>query len=103
MSGMRIRELSIKIRGGFLEPFYTGKMFAYYCAARGAFPSLMSHVSFQPDFSAEKLEAEGKGLVSLRMYYILRFVFGILVDITKDKVRKLMSVPKIRQRGASYG
>ena len=77
MSGIRIRQLQINISGGYREPFYTGKMFAYYCAARGMYPRLMAHVIFFPDFTSEKLTTEGKGLVSLRMFYIFRFVFGI--------------------------
>ncbi len=100
MGGIRIRQLQINISGGYREPFYTGKIFAYYCAAKGIYPNLMSHVDFSPDFSSEKLNFEGKGLASLRMFYILRFVFGLLADKAKEKLNNLFV---IRKKGASYG
>lgn len=100
MSGIRIRQLQINISGGYREPFYTGKMFAYYCAARGIYPKLMSHIDFSPNFSSDKLKLEGKGLVSLRMFYIFRFVFGLLADKVKEKLNNLFV---IRKKGASYG
>jgi hypothetical protein len=100
MSGIRIRQLQINISGGYREPFYTGKMFAYYCAARGIYPKLMSHINFSPNFSSDKLKLEGKGLVSLRMFYIFKFVFGVLADKVKEKLNNLFV---IRRKGASYG
>jgi len=100
LSGIRIRKLMVKISGGFMEPFNTGKMYGYYWAARGICPKLMSHVVFRPDFSSEHLAFEGKGLVSLRMFYIFRFVFAILADMTKEKIAGLFV---IRKRGECYG
>jgi hypothetical protein len=100
IGGMRIRELEIDVRGGFMEPFYTGKMYAYYWAARGMYPNLISHVSFKPDFSSGSLDIQGKALVSLRMFYIFRFACGLLADKIKEKSNKLFG---IRKRGTSYG
>jgi hypothetical protein len=100
VGNIRIKELMIKLTGGWLEPFYTGKMFAYYCAAKGMYPSLMSHVEFRPDFSSEKMKIEGKGLVCLRMYHILRLIFGLLADKLKEKSHELF---KIRRRVTIYG
>jgi len=88
IGGTKIKELAIKIRGGFTEPFYTGKMCGYYWIARGMYPNLMSHVDFRPDFSSGTLSFEGKGLVTLRMYYILRFVCCLLYDRLKQKFAK---------------
>jgi hypothetical protein len=100
IGGIRFRELELKIRGGFTEPFYTGKMYGYYWAARGMYPNLMSHVDFKPDFSSGSLKIEGKGLVYLRMFYIFRFVCSFLFEKLKDVVRDWF---KIKKRGASYG
>ncbi|PKK84224.1 MAG: hypothetical protein CVT49_04455 [candidate division Zixibacteria bacterium HGW-Zixibacteria-1] len=88
IGGTKIKELAIKIRGGFTEPFYTGKMYGYYWAAKGMYPKLMSHVDFKPDFSSGTLIFEGKGLVTLRMYYIFRFVCSFLYDRLKHKLSK---------------
>lgn len=88
IGGTKIRELAIKIRGGFTEPFYTGKMYGYYWAAKGMYPKLMSHVDFKPDFSSGSLIFEGKGLVTLRMFYILKFVCSLLFDRLKNKIGK---------------
>ena len=52
------------------------------------------------DFIYVKLNAEGKGLASLKMFYILRFVFGLLADKVKEKLNNLFV---IRKKGASYG
>jgi len=100
IGGIRIRELLINISGGYKEPFYTGKMFAYYCAAKGMYPNLMSHLNFSPGFSSEKLNIEGKGLVSIKIFYILRFVCGLLADKVKEKANNFFV---IRRKGASYG
>jgi hypothetical protein len=100
IGGIRIRELLIKISGGYREPFYTGKMYAYYWAAKGMYPNLMSHFHFSPDFSSERLNIEGKGLVSIKMFYIFRLFFGLLADKTKEKLNNLFV---IRKKGASYG
>jgi hypothetical protein len=97
---VRIKELLIKISGGLIEPFYTGKMFAYYCAARGIYPILMSHVHFRPDFSSEKLKFEGKGLASIRMFYIFKVGLGLLADRVKDKSKELFI---IRKKGSIHG
>ncbi|MEW5923648.1 MAG: DUF2953 domain-containing protein [Candidatus Zixiibacteriota bacterium] len=88
IGGTKIKELAIKIRGGFTEPFYTGKMYGYYWAVKGMYPNLMSHVDFKPDFSSGSLIFEGKGLVTLRMFYILRFVCSLLFDRLKHKIGK---------------
>lgn len=100
IGGLKIKELAINIHGGFMEPFYTGKMYAYYWAARGMYPALASHINFRPDFSAGSLTIDGKALVSLRMFYIFRFVCGLLADKIKEKSNKLFGTKK---RGASYG
>ena len=100
IGGMRIKELAINIHGGFTEPFYTGKMYAYYRAARGMYPSLISHIDFRPDFSSGSLTIDGKALVSLKMYYIFRFACGLLADKIKEKSNKLFG---IRKRGRSCG
>ena len=44
------------------------------------------HVDFKPDFSSGSLIFEGKGLVTLRMFYIFRFVCSVLYDKLKQKV-----------------
>ncbi|UCD94415.1 MAG: hypothetical protein JSU69_11745 [Candidatus Zixiibacteriota bacterium] len=92
IGGLRIRELAISIHGGFMEPFYTGKMYAYYWAARGMYPDLISHINFRPDFSAGSLTIDGKALVSLRMFYIFRFACGLLADKIKEKSNKLFGI-----------
>lgn len=97
---IRLDHLDIKISGGIFDPFYTGKFFGYYWAARGAFPRLMSHVQFRPDFSSETLQVEGKGVVYLRLYFILKVVLGLLAVMIKEKLTNLFT---IRKRGPSYG
>ena len=94
IGGTKIRELAIKIRGGFTEPFYTGKMYGYYWAAKGMYPKLMSHIDFKPDFSSGTLIFEGKGLVTLRMFYIFRFVCCLLYDKLKQNFLKKSSIEK---------
>lgn len=89
IKGIKIRELAVKIRGGLAEPFYTGKMYGYYWAAKGMYPNLMSHVDFRPDFSAGTLTYDGRGLVYLRMFYIFSFVCRILFDRLKQTAKKL--------------
>jgi hypothetical protein len=100
VGNIRLEFLNIKIRGGIFDPFYTGKMYAYYWAAKGAFPQLMSHVDFRPDFSSETVQIEGKGVVYLRMYYILKVGFSILAVMIKEKMANLFTFGK---RGPSYG
>ena len=100
IGGTKIRELTIKIRGGFTEPFYTGKMYGYYWAAKGMYPKLMSHVDFKPDFSSGTLIFEGKGLVTLRMFYIFRFVCCLLYDKLKQNFLKKSSIEK---KGIDHG
>ncbi len=94
IGSFRIPELIIKIRGGFKEPFHTGKMYGYYWAMRGIYPNLMSHVDFKPDFSAGSLQVSGKGLVYLRMYDILYFVFTILNGLIRSKTKRLFNKKK---------
>ncbi|MBW1784777.1 MAG: hypothetical protein JRL30_29040 [Deltaproteobacteria bacterium] len=103
VGGTKIRELVIKISGGFTEPFYTGKMYGYYCAAKGMYPNLMSHVDFKPDFSSGSLIFEGKGLVTLRMIYIFRFVCSLLNDKLKQKFWKKYSIKKMEKKGSGHG
>jgi len=103
VGGTKIRELVIKISGGFTEPFYTGKMYGYYWAAKGMYPNLMSHVDFKPDFSSGSLIFEGKGLVTLRMFYIFRFVCSLLNDKLKQKFWKKYSIKKMEKKGSGHG
>jgi len=48
----------LTITGGFGDPFETGKVFGYYAILQGIFPSFMSHITFNPDFS-KKLKRAG--------------------------------------------
>ena len=97
---IKFHDLMLRISGGFLEPFYTGKMFAYYCALKGACPSVMAPISFQPDFSSGSLRFAGKGLAHIRMYYILEFVCFILADLVKEKIKKMFTN---RKKGVEHG
>lgn len=97
---IRIRHLNFDIMGGFEDPYYTGQMTAIYWAARGVAPGIMSHVTFAPDFGANRMVYKGKGLITLRMYYILKLVIRLLTDRLKTKIR---SVSILRTKGVSYG
>ncbi len=99
ISHIRFKELQINIRGGFLEPFYTGKMYGYYWAVKGMYPNLMAHVDFRPDFSSAKLIFEGYGYFYLRLYYIVGTGIRLWSGILKEKKKNIFI---IRKRGASY-
>ena len=100
MTKIRIRYLNIDISDGFADPYYTGQLFAVYSVLMGVCPRLASHISFRPDFSADSIKVRGKGLVAIRMLYILRVVLQILTG----KVIEYLKIKQIKaKKGASYG
>jgi len=100
LSKIRIKYLDIKITGGFKSPYRTGQACALYWAAVGILPRLMKHISFNPDFDAEKIDFSGKGLVSLRLFYIIRLVYRLLADRIKNRIQVWFT---FRRKGESYG
>ena len=100
LAKVRIRYLNIDISDGFADPYYTGQLFAAYSVLMGVCPRLASHISFKPDFSADSIKVRGKGLVSIKMFYILQVVFLIL---TSKLIDYLKSKPIKAKKGASYG
>ncbi len=97
---IRISYLVIKIRGGFADPYYTGNCFAAYTVAGGIAPLVMKHIDFRPDFSAEKLRFAGKGLIYIRIYYIVYVAVYILQRYLSRKFNEWFT---IRKKGVSYG
>ena len=97
---IRIRHLKLDFAGGFEDPYYTGHATAIYWTARGIAPKIMSHVAFSPDFDANKMTYSGKGLITLRMFYIIKLVVRLLTDMLKTKIRSLSI---LRTKGVSYG
>jgi len=97
---IRIDYLSLKIRGGFSDPYYTGNSYAFYTVAYGIVPSVIKHIDFKPDFNAEKLDFEGKGLIYIRMYYIISAVIYVLRILMSLKFKEWFV---IRKKGVSYG
>jgi hypothetical protein len=96
---IRIKRLDIQITDGFSDPHKTGQLYALYMTARGIFPELMSHISFRPDFAADKIDIKGEGLVKLRIFFILVPVLQILTDKMKEFIKQPFL--KIR-KGTSY-
>ncbi|MCX6829569.1 MAG: hypothetical protein NT002_09855 [candidate division Zixibacteria bacterium] len=96
---IRTKDLVFTISGGISDPYQTGKYFGYYMALCGVFPRLMSHISFQPDFAAESLKFEGKGIIYIRVYQILIFAIKMIFE----KLKKLINLKYVtRKKGASY-
>jgi len=97
---IRIAYLNLKIRGGFADPYYTGNSYAFYSVACGVVPSVMKHIDFKPDFNADKIIFEGKGLIYIRMYYIINVALFVLRKLLGMKIRELFV---IHRKGVSYG
>lgn len=97
---IKIQYLEFDITGGFEDPYYTGQMTAIYWSAKGIAPRIMSHVTFAPDFGANRLAFKGKGLITLRMCYIIILIIRLLADSIKTKIRNLSIM---RTKGVSYG
>jgi len=96
---IRTKDLVFTISGGISDPYQTGKYFGYYMALCGVFPRLMSHIAFRPDFVAESLKFEGKGIIYIRVYQILIFAIKMMFE----KLKKLINLKYItRKKGASY-
>ena len=96
---IRISYLNVEIKGGFNDPYRTGQAVASYWAAMGMFRRLMSHINFYPDFEADSLEIKGKGVVSLRVIYILVLVIRILTIFVKWKI---MNKDNVKKKGLAY-
>lgn len=97
---IRINYLNIDISDGFADPYYTGQLFAVYSVLMGVCPRLASHINFRPDFSADSIKVRGKGLVSIRMFYILKVVFIILTN----KILEYLKIKPLKyKKGAIYG
>lgn len=97
---IRIRYLDLNIAGGFEDPYYTGNATAIYWAAKGIAPGLMSHITFSPEFSSGHLKFDGKGLITLKMYYIVKLILRLLTDMVETKIRRFFI---LRTKGVSYG
>ncbi len=97
---VRVRHLKLDISGGFEDPYHTGNATAIYWTAKGMAPNIMSHVDFSPDFGANRMNYRGNGLITLRMYYIIKLVVRLLADLTKTKIS---SFSILRKKGVSYG
>ena len=72
---------------------------ASYWAAKGMFRRLMSHINFYPDFKVDSLEIKGKGVVSLRVIYILVLVIRLLTIFIKWKI---MNKDNAKKKGLAY-
>jgi hypothetical protein len=97
---VRVRYLKLDISGGFEDPYHTGNATAVYWTAKGMAPKIMSHVNFSPDFGANRMNYKGNGLITLRMYYIIKLVVRLLADLIKTKISSLSI---LRKKGVSYG
>ncbi len=97
---IRVRHLALNIAGGFEDPYHTGNVTAIYWSAKGIAPGLMSHIAFSPEFSSNRLTFDGKGLINLKMYYIVRLILRLLADMVKTKIRRFFI---LRTKGVSYG
>lgn len=97
---VRVRYLKLDISGGFEDPYHTGNATAVYWTAKGIAPKIMSHVDFSPDFGANRMNYKGNGLITVRMYYIIKLVVRLLADLTKTKIG---SFSILRKKGVSYG
>jgi len=96
---IKIKYLNIDISDGFSDPYHTGQLYALYSTLAGIFPKLMSHINFNPDFSADSIKISGEGLVKLRICHILLPVLQILAD----KIFGMVRTPFMRlKKGTSY-
>jgi hypothetical protein len=94
----RTRDLVITISGG-LDPYLTGNLFGFYMALRGMAPGVMSHVDFRPDFSAESLQFEGKGVIYIRTYYLLYTAIRLAIEIIRLRLGERSALKK---KGVRY-
>ncbi len=97
---IHIRYLNLNIAGGFEDPYHTGNAAAIYWTAKGISPRFMSHITFSPEFSSNCLTFNGKGLITIKMYYIVRLILRLLTDIVGTKIRRFFI---LRTKGVSYG
>ncbi|MCP4703021.1 MAG: DUF2953 domain-containing protein, partial [candidate division Zixibacteria bacterium] len=96
---INFKYLNIEISDGFSDPYYTGQLYAVYSTVMGIFPKLMSHINFNPDFSADNIKIFGEGLVKLRLCHILLPILQILAD----KIFGMVRDPFLRlKKGTSY-
>ena len=96
---LRTRYLALTITGGFGYPFETGKVFGYYAILQGIFPSFMSHITFNPDFSKAGLQFKGRGLIYVRVYHLVAFAVRYLIAKRKSKLGEKHLMNK---KGVSY-
>lgn len=96
---LRTKYLMLTITGGFGDPFETGKMFGYYAILQGIFPSFMSHIKFNPDFSKAGLQFKGRGLIYIRVYHLVIFVVRFLIMRRKSR---LGEKNLLKKKGVSY-
>lgn len=97
---IRIKYLDFDISGGFDDPYYTGNTTAIYWMAKGIAPGFMSHIVFNPNFSADTFVYKGKGLITLKMYYIVKLILRLLTDIIETRIRNIFIS---KSEGVSYG
>jgi hypothetical protein len=100
LTKIRLTYLDINIAGSFTDPYNTGIAYAWYSALSGIMPSFMSHIRFNPDFSADSLVVRGKGIISLRIIYILALGMKFLKVYLGEKFKSRFIVNK---KGAVYG
>jgi len=95
-----VNYLNLHIAGGFADPYYTGNTYAVYTVACGILPGFMSHITYQPDFSADTFLFKGRGKISIRVVHIVYLGCRILKDMIIMKFRDWYT---IRKKGVSYG
>nr|MBN2278829.1 DUF2953 domain-containing protein [candidate division Zixibacteria bacterium] len=100
LNKIRIDSLDLRVDGGFSDPYNTGRTCAFYWAAKGIFPRLMNHVTFNPDFDREDFDFYGRGNIALRLCHIIRFAGRILFEKLNKKIPQWYI---IRRKGESYG
>ncbi|MEP0827393.1 MAG: hypothetical protein HRF51_02630 [bacterium] len=96
---IRIKYLSLKFSGGFLNPFQTGIAIGAFYALKGMFPNIMKYASFYPDYTSSGLRFEGKGLVYIRIYHILILALRLLIIKVSAYWREKSLT---RKKGAAY-
>ncbi len=97
--GLKIKYLELSATGGFGDPYETGKMFGYYAMLQGIFPSIMSHIRFNPDFSKAGLHLKGRGLIYIRVYHLVIFALRVLIIKRRSNLGEKRL---LKRKGVSY-
>jgi len=99
LGGIRTKNLKVVVTGGLWDPYETGKAYGYYAILQGIFPTIMSHIKFNPDFTNASLQIRGRGLIYIRTYHLVIFAVRLYLKLRSVKLGQKRLLNK---KGVSY-